>query len=249
MSPLRAPFGSFEISEQVSPSDFYSFELKMEEELRNKKVHEIEILCPPELYTSNQPLITTTLVSQGYTINQAESGCCIVVDDKPLFEKMFKDKRVKFQLGQKAGLIFNTIPLTQLNNVYDFIEFFRKKLNRKLSMSGSELTHTIENLPESFFIVGVYLKDQLAAACICIRVSPSIVYTFYSAHDDAIDQISPRVFLLSHLYDLCYQNGVTLLDLGTSTLDGKPNFSLLDFKLRMGGTLTPKYRFQKLLNP
>lgn len=248
-SPFKAPFGSFEISDSLSPEDFYDFVKRIEHELIRKKVEQIEIVCPPELYCSTQPLVTTTLISQGYQMVQAESGCAIVVDKKSLIKKMFRDKKSRFENGRKTGFIYSKIPLNELSKIYQFIDLYRKKLNRSLSMTEVQLIKTVETIPDAFFMVGVYLHGELVAACINVRVNRSIVYTFYSAHNDNYNKLSPRIFLLKNLYDWCYKQGVTLLDLGTSTIDQHPNFSLLDFKLRMGGTLTPKYQFRKIVNP
>jgi hypothetical protein len=55
------------------------------------------------------------------------------------------------------------------------------------------------------------------------------------------------VFLLNGLYAWCQNENVKLLDLGTSYVNGKANATLLDFKLRMGGELTPKFYFHKTL--
>jgi len=249
VSPLRAPFGSFEMSEQVQAKEFYDFVFWIEGQLRKTKVIQVEILCPPELYMPTQPLITSTLVSQGYAVIQAEPGCCISVNAIPLTRKMRPNKKRVLWQGQKAGLVYKKLPLINLKEIYFFLEACRKEKGQTLSMTLTGLGKTIEAIPKSFFLVGVYLQDQLIAASVCIRVSQSIVYTFYLGHFHQYDKISPVVFLINSLYDWCSRHGIALLDLGTSTLDGKPNFSLLDFKLRMGGTLTPKYRFQKTLNP
>jgi lipid II:glycine glycyltransferase (peptidoglycan interpeptide bridge formation enzyme) len=53
--------------------------------------------------------------------------------------------------------------------------------------------------------------------------------------------------LLRGLYDYAAEHGIPLLDLGTSTVDGKPNFGLLSFKTRLGAELTPKISFAKRL--
>jgi Acetyltransferase (GNAT) domain len=247
VSPCRAPFGGFEMSTLIQPKDFWDFTWQIEQALSKLKVNQIEIQFPPALYSTAQPLAVTTLISQGFVLTQSEAACSIIVDSKSLEQKMLSDKKDKLRIGQKAGLAFRNIPLSNLPEIYSFIETFRKKLNRTLSMSMADLGKPVKAMPKAFFIVGVFLRDQMISACICIRVSRSIVYTFYSAHDDAYDKLSPRVFLLSALYKWCQQEGVTLLDLGTSTLDGKPNFNLLDFKLRMGGTLTTKFSFRKIL--
>jgi hypothetical protein len=51
--------------------------------------------------------------------------------------------------------------------------------------------------------------------------------------------------LIEGMYGWCQQQGIKLLDLGTSALDSQPNFSLLDFKLRLGAHPTAKLTFVK----
>jgi hypothetical protein len=246
-SPLRAPFGGFDYSQTVSIESIFTFIADVERALIKKGVQEIDILCPPELCSSNQPFLTISLLNQGYQIIEAEPGACIEVDKTPLVEKMSKDKRARLRQCEKAGFTLKKLHLKKLETVYSFIANCRKKQGRQLSMSFPDLLKTVQVLPKSFFIVGVFDKSKMIGACICVRVSSSIVYTFYSAHDDAYDKISPRIFLLDNLYRLCQKNKVELLDLGTSALNGKPNFPLLDFKLRVGATLTSKFRFKKML--
>jgi Acetyltransferase (GNAT) domain len=246
-NPFRAPFGGFEIADGLQTETLSTFLLEFEMALSQDKIEVIEIFCPPELYSKNQPLITSALVNKGYEIVLTEPGACIVIDGTSLANKMAKDKLTRLKKCEKAGILFKEIGLEKINEVYTFIEACRSKQERKLSMTLEDLTKTVEALPESFFIVGVYDKQKLIAASICIRVSPSIIYTFYSAHDAEYNDISPQVFLLGKLYDWCATHGVTLLDLGTSALDGQPNAPLLDFKLRMGATATPKFKFRKTL--
>jgi hypothetical protein len=246
-SPLRAPFGGFDCSQQLSAELTFNFIADFERTLIKKGVREINILCPPELYSQNQALLTVSLLNQCYQIVQAEPGACIEVDKTSLAEKMSKDKRARLRQCEKAGLTFKKLDLKKLETVYSFIANCREKQGRQLSMSFPDLLKTVQALPKSFFIVGVFDQKKMIGACICVCVSSTIVYTFYSAHDDAYDKISPRVFLLDNLYRLCQKNKVGLLDLGTSALNGKPNFPLLDFKLRVGATLTQKFRFKKTL--
>jgi hypothetical protein len=246
-SPFRAPFGGFEYGKEVNVEPIFSFIADVERALIKKGVREIEILCPPELYSLNQPFLTISLLNQGYQIILAEPGACIEVDKISLAEKMSKDKRARLRQCEKLGLAFKKLDLKNLETAYSFIANCREKQGRQLSMSFCNLLKTVQTLPKSFFIVGVFDQKKMIGACICVRVSPSIVYTFYSAHDDSYDKISPRVFLLDNLYRFCQKNKVELLDLGTSALDSKPNFPLLDFKLRVGATLTQKFKFKKTL--
>jgi hypothetical protein len=246
-SSLRAPFGGFDYSQQLSAELTFNFIADVERALIKKGVREINIHCPPELYSQNQPLLTVSLLNQGFQIIQAEPGACIEVNKTSLAEKMNKDKRARLRQCEKAGLTFKKLDLKKLETVYSFIANCREKQGRQLSMSFTELSKTVKSLPKFFFKVGVFDERKMIGACICVRVSSTIVYTFYSAHDDAYDKISPRVFLLNNLYKFCQKNKVELLDLGTSALNGKPNYPLLDFKLRVGATFTTKFKFKKTL--
>ena len=246
-SPAKAPFGGFEIANTLQPELIFNFIEQVEKRLKQLGIQEIEILCPPELYSHHQPLLTTLLLNSGFEISEAEAGACIQVDSESLVHKMNKDKRTRLQHGIKSALSFQPVELKNLDAVYNFIEQSRTKQGRKLSMSYSDLAQTVEQLPQNFFLVAVYDTIKMIGACICVRVKSNIVYTFYSAHDSEYDTLSPQVFLLANLYDWCSRNQITLLDLGTSMVAGRPNFPLLDFKLRMGATLTPKFKFRKNL--
>lgn len=246
-SPARAPFGGLQASKSIDHQLLFHFMGDVNDALHSEGANEIEIVAPAEMYSALQPFISISLINQGFQIVQAEPGACIVVDETPLREKMSKDKRSRLQQCIKAGLSFKSIELDKLSEVYNFISGCRAHQNRRLSMTLSELSKTVRALSNSFFLVGVFDGSKMISACVCVRVSSNIVYTFYSAHDAEYDAISPRIFLLANLYVWCREHQVTLLDLGTSAVNGKPNFPLLDFKLRAGATLTPKYKFLKAL--
>jgi hypothetical protein len=246
-NPFRAPFGGFEMTENIQPGRLLNFIAEIEKVFRRDNIQAIEILCPPELYSKSQPIITSTLVSQGYEIITTEPGACVVVDETSLVKKMAKDKLTRLKKCEKAGIVFRDMSFNRLREVYAFIESCRSQQERQLSMTLAELERTVNTLPESFFIVGVFDNERLVGTSICVRVNSSIVYTFYSAHDPGYNEFSPMVFLLSKLYDWCSSNKIKLLDLGTSALGGKPNTPLLDFKIRMGATPTDKFKFRKAL--
>ena len=57
----------------------------------------------------------------------------------------------------------------------------------------------------------------------------------------------PVVLLISGIYELARQQGIELIDLGTSMLNGKINRSLLHFKRSIGGQSNRKLIFEKTL--
>jgi hypothetical protein len=92
-NPLRAPFGGLERSPKATAQSIFDFLVNVNHALKRDGIQQIEILCPAEIYTPHQHLVTTCLLNQGYQIVQAESGACIVVDHTSLADKMSKDKR------------------------------------------------------------------------------------------------------------------------------------------------------------
>ena len=246
-SPFRAPFGSFEFSGSLPIKDLIEFYDYVENELKKMNVSEINIIAPPELYSPLQPVVTAILILNGYKVLAAEHSSCILVDEQPLSSKVTYDKRKKLRQISKINLEFYELGIHKLKDAYDLISQSRKNKKQSLSMSFDQLSKTVKIFPQSFFVFGVWLNGNLISACITIKVNPSVVYLFYGAHDSRYNKISPFVFLLVHLYQWCFTHKIRMIDLGTSMLNGKVNASLIDFKIRMGSTITNKFTFQKSL--
>ena len=246
-SPLKAPFGSYEFSDTVSHDKLSEFINAVDDSLMNIGVQKVEIINHPEIYHRQHKTLVFSLIHLGYSPFQCHVSCGIKVDRKPLIEKMNKGKRKQLRHCLKIGLTFKKIPISRFNDIYDFIALCREERNQTLSLSRKELSKIIVALPKDFMLVGVYRDKELIAASVCVRISKKILYTFYSAHLKKYDTLSPLTFLLSNLYDECFKNGFNLLDMGTSNINGTSNFNLLDFKLRIGGTMSPKFSFRKTL--
>jgi hypothetical protein len=56
------------------------------------------------------------------------------------------------------------------------------------------------------------------------------------------------VLLIDGIYELAQSQGVKMIDLGTSMLEGKVNRSLLHFKKSIGGQSNRKLIFEKTLS-
>ncbi|MDH4058494.1 MAG: hypothetical protein OEU76_07000, partial [Cyclobacteriaceae bacterium] len=62
------------------------------------------------------------------------------------------------------------------------------------------------------------------------------------------NSFSPVIAIIETLYNFCRENSFSILDQGTSMLQGEPNQPLLDFKLRLGGVTSEKLTLFKKLN-
>lgn len=245
-SPLKAPFGGFETSKSVTTAQLYDFVAYYEKKLKEKHVKKILVKCAPEQYQSKQHNITSVIFfNHQYQVTVAELGACLKVSETPFIDKIDPWEKRKLKQAVKAGLDFKAISLRHIDSVYEFIFQCRVERGQSLSMTFKELNRTVDALKSNFVCFGVYHEKKMVAASISIKVNKSILYNFYSGHSRASDALSPIVFLLDGIYAWCNLHHFSLLDLGTSAWGGKPNFSLIDFKLRLGATPTMKLAFEK----
>jgi hypothetical protein len=248
-SPYKAPFGSVEFSTKLAPRDLYEFLKQAEKSLGVKGIRKIQIKNPPALYHPvASSVLEVLLLNIGYHILQAEIGTAIVIDDTKYDQKIEAWELRKLKQGKKAGLRFQKVPIGNMEAVYGFILACRIERQQSLSMAIAELMKIVEVYPERFILFGVYHGHELAAASISIRVSKRIVYNFYSAHPRKFDFLSPVVMLMQGMYGWSQKHHIELIDLGTSSLEGQPNFSLLDFKFRLSGNPSAKLTFEKDLS-
>lgn len=247
-SPYRNPFGSYEFSDAMSPKELYEFIRWTEGQLYEKGARQLEIKSYPQLYhKSRSALLTTFLLNQGYQVVHAELSACIPVRGSALYESMTSWEKRKLGQARRSNLRFVTVPLTRLKEVHDFISSCREERRQSLSMTYSEIRQVSDTFPDRFRLFGLFDGTVFTAASICIVINKTILYNFYSAHARSYDALSPVVRLMEGIYEYCQADKVEWIDLGTSSLHGKPNFSLLDFKLHLGAQPTQKLTFQKQL--
>jgi hypothetical protein len=134
-----------------------------------------------------------------------------------------------------------------LESVYEFILACRTERDYRLSIPWDTLYTTVNTFKDRFPLFVVTHQDDLVAASISINIGNGILYNFHSAHPKSYDHLSPVVMLLKGIHRYCVEHNYRLLDLGTSALEGLPNFSLLDFKLGLGAQPTAKLTFKKEL--
>lgn len=245
-SPLRAPFGSYLFSEKLPPEVLFDFILFTEEELKKKQIGHILLKEAPAGYFPGQhQVLMPLLLNLNYTVQQAEISSLIPVTEKPFAEIVDSWESRKLRQAREAELTTRLIHAENLEMVYSFIWQCRQQKHYSLSMTLEEVNNVVQKFHDRFILFGVFDQDNLAAASIAIRVTDNVLYNFYSDHHANYDSLSPAVMLIESEYQYCRDHRLALLDLGTSSIHGKLNFPLLDFKMRLGARPSPKYTFTK----
>lgn len=169
----------------------------------------------------------------------------IPVTIKPFAERIRHSERLRFRQGSQAGFIFQHPNLERLKEVYGFIAACHKEKGYGLSISEADLAKAVSRFREQYVLSVITHREQIVAAAVSIRISEGVLYNFLANHRKEFNTLSPPVMLLDGLYAYCQRHSIALFDLGTSALGGEPNFSLLDFKMRMGGIPSSKFTFIK----
>lgn len=244
-SPVRAPFGSCEIYAKVSTVTLGRFLAFVETALQQKRIKQFTIKNWPVLYHAPQSsqLYHVLVHKLKFTVTR-EVTSIITVNKSPLTASMKISERQKAVKSAKL-FSFNECTPNQFKMVYDFILACRKARKQGLSLSWKELKQTIAALPDSFLFFSLTNETGIAAAAIVIRVSDSIWYTFYYAHDAKYNKVSPVVYLLNCIYAYAAKEKVKLIDLGASMVNDEVNKPLLHFKQSLGAITNSKFTFSK----
>ncbi len=244
LSPLRAPFGSVQVNGKISERQLRFFFTYIEKILKRQGVKRIGIRNYPEIYNPvATQLLQKTLKGFGFSV-KTQVTSVIHIDQNDFASKIKISKRQRLRKCE-ARFKFEQIAGSQLSSLYRFIETCRLHKNQTLSMSLPQLRKATKTFPKDFLFFEATKDERRVAAAIVVRVSKTILYTFYYAHDRTYNKFSPVVFLLAGIYSYAQTSKIDWIDLGTSMDGEKVNGPLLHFKESIGGKFSPKFIFEK----
>jgi hypothetical protein len=211
-------------------------------------VETVMLTNPPTGYDPFcQNLLQTLLLNSGYSITRAELSSLISITSDTFEERIDAWEKRKLKQARQAGLTSGILEGNELSTLYEFIKRCRHEKGYTISMNAEEISRLAKAFPDRIMLSAVYDDRKLAAASIALRVRSDILYNFYSDHHVEFDSLSPVVMVINTLYEFSQVRGIRILDLGTSAINQKPNFPLLDFKLRLGAVPSTKFTFTKEL--
>jgi len=248
-SCIQSPFGTIEGAEDILPEVIFNFLEFVERRLRIAGVTKIIIKNQPFHYDEKKnALLETFLFNLGYKVVDAEVGAVRFVTS-PFKDGLNRLEKRRLKKCIETGLTVHSHPNQELEKVYSFIVDCRQLKGYALSMTLDQLSRVVKLFPERYVLASVQKDNIIVGASIAVRVSSNILYNFYADHHPVYDAISPVVLVVKMLYDYCHEKKMKILDMGTSAINGKPNFGLLNLKMRLGATPSSKLTFEKLLQP
>jgi hypothetical protein len=247
-SPARGTFAGYAFEPSVSQEDLGAFHDAVLQSLVDRGARQIEILPAPMAHDAvaftNQVYV---LRSRGYAISQCDLNHSMEVTDQSLAERMTYGNLKRLRKCEREGLHAEQLPLQDLGAVYEVIEANRQAKGHAMSMSLSQLQTMAERFPDAIVLFGSRDGARLAAAALCLRLGSGILYVFYWGDQPGYATLSPVVGIANAVYRHCQQEGLRLLDVGTSTVDSEAHFGLIQFKRGLGFTESLKLRLLKAI--
>ena len=242
----HVPFGSVEFSKALRPETLSDFLEQVESRLLAINVRKIIIKNPPHIYSKEQlSLLNFVFLNKKYKVTHTVLTASIIVGQDSFRARIKANELRRLKKCERENFSFRELSIMDMEIVYDFIYDCRQERNQSLSMKREELRQTINFCNQDFFLFGVFAENEMIAASITVLVNKNVLYNFYPAYLHAYHAFSPTVMLIEGMYKWCQSKEITLLDLGSSVLEGHTNFSLLNFKLNVGGSLSMKLTFEK----
>lgn len=247
-SPAQAPFGAVQLAPSVTSQALHQLLEVAEEALRQRGYVAFAMRGYPFAYDpTGAALLAETLRQRNYRVAMAEQNYHL--NPANSYEShLHPSERRRLHKCRRHGLHVEQEPPFLLPAAYAFIQACRQERGQELSLSLERVQELFRHFPKEHFLFSVRQPDsEWAALTVAIRVSEKVLYNFYPASPLRCNSFSPVVLLNEGLHAFARASDMTVLDLGTSTLDSGPNASLLRFKRHLGGVAGLRLSWEKQL--
>jgi len=247
-SPARGTFAGLSYLEDLKFRELVSFFERVESSLRSKGAKSLEILLAPQAHDQVAFAKQVYLLrSFGFEVTKCDLNQSLAIDSRKLSERMSYGNLKRLRKCERENLVAVNISLASLPKVYETLVINRASKGNSMSMTLAQLQTMADNFPKDIILFGCPDGEQLAAAALCIRLSPSVLYVFYWGDRPEYSTQSPVVTLADAIYRYGQDEGFKIMDVGTSTIDREVNFGLLEFKRGLGFSESLKLTMRKIL--
>ncbi|PIB36544.1 hypothetical protein BFP72_14615 [Reichenbachiella sp. 5M10] len=231
----RSPYAGFRTTGSLTPTDADEMIDALLNFLTSHQIQHLEIKqAPAFIHPTHSKVLHEALSLHGFSHRSDINHHIDLMAFTPSSFHKMEQRKVKKCL--KAGFAFAKEDISQASHIHSFICRCRQQQKLDINIPAPRFLHLIEQLPTCFDLYTVRdSQATLLAATVTVQVSPQVVYNFLPAFDRTYGAFSPLALLHHQLIHDLQHNHVSTLDLGISSLDGKPQSNLAKFKERIGG--------------
>lgn len=241
--PYSSPYTMVETFKHCRNEDYERVANEIDDFCRGNSIKETYIVFPPIIYDeTNITKCVSAFLREGYEVYEMGLNYQIEIGNEDEYKSRLLyngRKNLKHATGQNY-LLSHCETEEEKIEAYSIIEVNRKSKGYSLSMTWEEVNRTTKLMENDFFVLR--LDGKSVASAIVFGVTQSIRQVVYWGDVPGHENERPMNYLpyaLHRYYST--QKGVRLLDIGPSMLDGKPNYSLCDYKESIGCSVSGKF--------
>lgn len=221
---------------RVNFGDFNTYWEETKQQLLDNKVKRVEMTHPSEIYQGYIP--EAWLEEVGFSLMYEDINHHIELKKHQMHDMEVRKLKKITQMDYR----FEPASTNSFGPIYDFLAKCRAEKGLVLNINKFRLGRLFMTFPDRYHLFAGYMGDELACATITLNSAPNVAYYFLPGTLEAYKKDSPMIALLHVIVDQ-FKGKYKYLDLGISSIKGKPQQGLIDFKERMGGIKTVKRRY------
>ncbi len=233
-----SPFGGIFTMEAVLPEDISAFMTFVVDHFRRSGIVTMRIVQPSPIHDQFAPMPKGPFKVAFEDLNQH-------LDLTTGFDGQLHPMQVrKLRSAPKNNISCSLEGPSSLGDVHEFIAYCRSQNGLKINISLQKLSDLFARFPDSYHIFSAFQGEVRVAAVVTCLVTPRVAYYYLPATQEEYKSYSPMVPLIKEIAQYYQSRGVSILDLGISSIQGKKQEGLYKFKQRMGAQLSYKPTYQ-----
>ena len=230
----KSPFGSIFCQREENAECFINSVLNHLKEIGTQKIF---ITHPPSIY--DHFLKEHELIKSGFKQAFSDINQHITLDTG-WDASIHKMQKRKLESLRNEGFEFRKMANDELETAHKFLTVCRQAQGLQINIAREHIKTLNEQLPGKYECFGVFREGKISALCIAVNVSDEVAYYYLPGTSPMFRNQSPMVMLIAGMVNYYRENGFKYLDLGVSSIEGKPQETLKMFKERMGAVITEK---------
>tara|TARA_B110000240_G_C13412906_1_gene415984 strand:+ start:49 stop:984 length:936 start_codon:yes stop_codon:yes gene_type:complete len=249
-SPFSAPYGGFDHLRE--DTKLFQIDNALEALLhwaKEKLFLGVKIIIPPFFFNRNYSAkMVNCFYRAGFEVNNKELNYHFKTKNlnEDYYQMIWYNARKNLKKSLTNLLSFSKLSLENGKIAYDIIAQNRKERGFPLRLTFEQLEETGEIIPIDYFIVEE--GDNKIGAAIVFRLSATVARVVYWGDLTEYSKLKTMNFLSYHIFKYYKEIGVSIIDIGHSTVDSVPNHGLCEFKESIGCSIDLLYEFYKKIN-
>lgn len=243
-SPFSAPFGGFDAN-QPDRIEYYDEAVALLKAQLEAAGKSLTIVLPPTVYGSYTAKMYNALIRGGAQLLFSELNYAYELDRFKDFEaNLERSARKNFHNACQYPFEFQQLERTPENitRAYTVIRDNRESKGYALQMSLESVLRTAPVVGAEFFMMSLDGAD--VAAAMVYPVTEGINQVIYWGDAPGYADCRAMNYFTYKVFEHYFQQGLKVLDIGPSSVEGIPNYGLCSFKENLGCTISLRHVFQ-----